>query len=75
MTASKLPEHLTSRELAAYLNRHRNWPAEARMRGDGPPFLKLGRMVLYRRADIEQWLAAGRRTSTAQTTENAPKAA
>lgn len=27
-----------------------------RVRGDGPPFVKLGRRVRYRREDIDNWL-------------------
>ena len=33
-----------------------------RMQGKGPPYFKVGRRVLYRRADVERWLAdQGRR--------------
>ncbi len=35
-----------------------------RTRGGGPPFVKLGRRVVYRREDLEAWLAQGRRRST-----------
>ena len=28
-----------------------------RVRGDGPPFLKLGRLVRYRPEDVRDWLA------------------
>lgn len=28
-----------------------------RVRGDGPPFLKLGRLVRYRPEDVQDWLA------------------
>ena len=34
-----------------------------RSRGGGPPFVKLGRRVVYRREDLDAWLAASRRTS------------
>ena len=27
-----------------------------RSRGDGPPFLKVGRLVRYRRSDLDAWL-------------------
>jgi hypothetical protein len=29
-----------------------------RMTGDGPPYLKLGRRVVYRERDVEEWLDA-----------------
>ena len=35
-----------------------------RWRGDGPPFLKLGRTVRYRLSDLADWLDARVRTST-----------
>jgi hypothetical protein len=38
----------------------RNW----RWRGEGPPFLKLGRVVRYRLVDLAAWLEAQTRRST-----------
>jgi predicted DNA-binding transcriptional regulator AlpA len=38
----------------------------ARLHGDGPVFLKLGRRVVYDRTDLDNWLASRRRTSTSQ---------
>ena len=35
-----------------------------RVRGGGPPFLKIGKSVLYRRRDVFAWLAAHRVRST-----------
>lgn len=34
------------------------WQRKKRTLGDGPPYLKIGRMVRYRRQDIEDYLAA-----------------
>jgi predicted DNA-binding transcriptional regulator AlpA len=37
-----------------------------RAKGAGPPFIKVGRLVRYRRADVEAWLASrtiGRRSA------------
>ncbi|MFP3939500.1 MAG: helix-turn-helix domain-containing protein [Thermoanaerobaculia bacterium] len=36
-----------------------------RTRGGGPVFVKLGRRVVYRREDLDEWLEERRRTSTA----------
>lgn len=41
--------------------------AKLRMTGEGPPFAKVGRRVIYLRADIERWLAIRRRISTSAT--------
>lgn len=37
-----------------------------RITGDGPPFLKLGRAVRYRKADVDGWLASRLVRSTSQ---------
>ncbi len=34
--------------------------------GTGPPFLKLGRRVLYSVADLEEWILSRRRYSTSE---------
>jgi predicted DNA-binding transcriptional regulator AlpA len=38
-----------------------------RVYGDGPPFLKLGRAVRYRIADLDAWVAARVVSSTSET--------
>jgi predicted DNA-binding transcriptional regulator AlpA len=38
--------------------------AKMRVRGDGPPFLKLGSAVAYRVPDLVAWLGARVRSST-----------
>ncbi|PWE52766.1 DNA-binding protein [Metarhizobium album] len=41
--------------------------AKMRMTPDaGPPFLKLGKTVLYDTTDVEAWLASKRRRSTSE---------
>jgi hypothetical protein len=40
--------------------------AKARMQGLGPRYRKLGRAVRYARADLDHWLLACSRTSTAE---------
>jgi len=34
--------------------------------GDGPPFIRLGRAVVYDTRDLDAWLAARRATSTSE---------
>jgi hypothetical protein len=38
-----------------------------RVSGDGPPFLKLGAKVVYKRDDLLAWAEGLRRTSTSDT--------
>lgn len=35
--------------------------AKARLTGDGPPYLKIGHLVRYRRGDVRAWLESHRR--------------
>ena len=44
----------------------RRWLELAALRGDGPPYLRISRrLVRYRWADFERWLANCQRTNTA----------
>jgi predicted DNA-binding transcriptional regulator AlpA len=47
--------------------------AKMRCMGGGPPFLKLGRRVLYRRADIKAWLDARRVRNTTEAIHKVPR--
>jgi predicted DNA-binding transcriptional regulator AlpA len=38
--------------------------AKMRLEGGGPPYVKAGRSILYRREDVDAWLHAHRRRST-----------
>lgn len=40
--------------------------AKWRLSGYGPIFAKLGRRVIYRKADIDEWLADKRHSSTSE---------
>ena len=40
-----------------------------RQEGTGPEFLKLGRLVRYRKSDLDRWVDAQLRTSTSQNTQ------
>ena len=43
----------------------RNWE-RMRQEGTGPPFVKVGKRVLYRPSDVEEWLRLNTFTSTAE---------
>lgn len=53
--------HLSVRELAALLQVSRRTLDRYRARGVGPAFEKVNGQVLYARADVEAWIASGRR--------------
>ena len=66
-TKSPEPERLlTPKEAAVFLRVSTSWLAKARMRGDGPPYAKLGRSVRYRKDALAQWLKSRARLSTSE---------
>jgi predicted DNA-binding transcriptional regulator AlpA len=55
---------LTPKEAATLLKVSVSWLAKARMRGDGPPFIRIGRSIRYAEATLLQWMRAQQRVST-----------
>ncbi|WP_414713683.1 helix-turn-helix transcriptional regulator [Sphingomonas sp.] len=51
-------ELLTTDELAAETKTPKSRWDKARLTGDGPPFIKIGHLVRYRRSDVRAWLSA-----------------
>jgi hypothetical protein len=43
-------------EVARRLRRPPSFLAKARSAGSGPPFLKVGGLIRYRRSDVDAWL-------------------
>ena len=57
--------YLRPADAADYVGVSSKFLAHARVRGDGPPFIRAsGRLILYDVADLDQWLGGRRRTST-----------
>lgn len=57
---------LTSGDAAQYLGLTAKVLANQRSQGIGPPFVKLGKTVFYRKEDLDAWIAARRASSTAE---------
>jgi predicted DNA-binding transcriptional regulator AlpA len=57
---------LTPKETATRLRLSTSWLAKARMRGDGPPYIKMGRAIRYNEAAILQWMKSRQRLSTSE---------
>ena len=57
---------LTPKETACRLRVSHSWLAKARMRGDGPPFLKIGRAIRYGETALAKWLRSQQRQSTSE---------
>jgi predicted DNA-binding transcriptional regulator AlpA len=61
------PDDLLNPPQAAHcLNKSEQWLALGRSRGYGPPFVRLGRTVRYRRRDLVAWLESRLHHSTAE---------
>jgi len=57
---------LTPNEVAGRLKVSMSWLAKARMRGDGPPFIKLGKAIRYPEGQLIQWMKGRQRLSTSE---------
>ena len=62
-----MPSLLTQREAAAVLCLSERTLERLRVAGTGPRYVKLGRRVAYREADLEAWIAARVVGSTSET--------
>lgn len=60
------PEYLTTPQAAEYVGMSRQWFDIARVKGDGPPFVKIGRAVRYHRPTLDKWLKARERNHTVE---------
>jgi excisionase family DNA binding protein len=61
---------MTEKEAAEYLHQKVKTLQARRVSGGGAPFVKLGRSVRYRLSDLQQFVAANVRTSTAAAKHN-----
>jgi predicted DNA-binding transcriptional regulator AlpA len=64
--ATIIPVVLTPKEAAQRLRLSSSWLAKARMRGDGPPFIQIGRAIRYTEAALIQWMKSRQRLSTSE---------
>jgi len=62
----QLPALLTPKEAAVRLKVSLSWLAKARMRGDGPPFICIGRSIRYSEAALAHWMKSRQRLSTSE---------
>jgi predicted DNA-binding transcriptional regulator AlpA len=57
---------LTAKEAATLLKVSLSWLAKARMRGDGPPYIRVGRSIRYAETALIQWMKSRQRLSTSE---------
>ena len=65
-TASGLPDLLSAKEAATFLKVSVLWLAKARMTGDGPPYIRIGRSIRYSVPALLAWLKSRQRLSTSE---------
>ena len=58
---------LTTLDAAKYVGLAVQTLAKFRVTGESPPYFKVGRQVMYDRADLDTWLLTRRRRSTSDT--------
>ena len=49
---------MTPSEAARFMKVSVSWLAKARMANEGPPYIRIGRSVRYRRTALTRWLMA-----------------
>jgi predicted DNA-binding transcriptional regulator AlpA len=57
---------MTPNDTANLLKVSLSWLAKARMRGDGPPYIRVGRSIRYAEAALIQWMKSKQRSSTSE---------
>jgi hypothetical protein len=65
-TAPLIVRLLTPHEAAVILQVSLSWLAKARMRGDGPPFVRVGRSIRYSEVALQLWMKSRQRLSTSE---------
>ena len=58
--------YLRTKEAAEYCGSTRSSFEKRRVQGAGPPFIKMGRTVVYALSDLDAWMAERRFRSTAE---------
>ena len=65
-SSTPVPPVMTPKEAAAVLKVSLSWLAKARMRGDGPHYIRVGRSIRYGEAALIQWMKSKQRSSTSE---------
>ena len=65
-TSAGIERLLTPKEAAGFLRVSLSWLAKARMRGDGPPYIQIGRSVRYSETVLIHWMKSQQRRSTSE---------
>jgi hypothetical protein len=58
---------LTPKQAAGLLNLSASWLAKQRLKGGGPPYIKMGGAVRYNATVLQEWMKGKQRMSTSGT--------
>ena len=47
---------LRTADVAVWIGRSSGWLDQGRMHEDGPPYVRIGRNIFYRRGDVQEWI-------------------
>lgn len=61
---SSTPEYLNTQQAADYLGVSHQFLEISRCKGGGPPFIKLSRLVRYKKCDLDEWMNKHRQFNT-----------
>jgi hypothetical protein len=64
MQPTQYRRYLRTLEAAAYVGSTKSSMEKRRLTGDGPPFIRLGRAIVYDIEDLDRFCQANRRRST-----------
>jgi predicted DNA-binding transcriptional regulator AlpA len=67
MPATNHQTILTPKQAAAVLNLSTSWLAKQRLKGGGPPYIKMGGAVRYNASILQEWMRGKQRLSTSGT--------
>lgn len=59
-------EYINTEEASAYLGLSKPQLEIWRSQGDGPPYIKLSRLVRYKKSDLDSWMVVRRQSHTGQ---------
>ena len=59
--------YLNTQQASQYLQVSTQWLEINRCKGGGPPYIKLSRLVRYKRGDLDEWMIKHRRFNTLES--------
>ena len=68
--SENLPRYLDTEEAAAWVGLSPKTLQRMRVTGDGPPYVKWGRRVIYDRTDLDDWMGRRKRRFTGESVDD-----